>query len=515
MIRGLLEKELRQHATLILLTLILLTVGLLMLQRTGVLAKNMGSEFGTLAWLLLVFLPPTCLVLSNALIAGEFRYRTQIFLEGLPMPRWMMIVVKYLLGLMLLLSVVTSLLLSAWWSARGGEAMTLRFGWLLWVKTVGWTWFLWAAFFALAFLGRYRLLVGTLIVSGLMWAEFGAGLFISQFGPFELIGDRFAFERFVWPLEALGVTALMIVGITGFGFALGLVRDATLASMLSEKMSGRERMTLTALTIVVLMIVASVAEKRKNTDPLHLPGAVDVKLRSATVSAAAAVNVPTAEEKTALESHAHAAAELLASAADYLGCEMLPPLFLVHRRDFVKGQFENGELDSRQGYLLRCNMLVNAPTDPPLQSHYLREIIAANQHYRLNSDQRGWVLDGFAKWWPVRYHPLKAKPSKEVAEVGLSVQAVSNWLKFKAEVGKELADQVATVAIAVLGTKGEAPRQRFLTAVLGYSAPHDFRASVHDALNGVPSLLKILLDLDLKVFVEKWTEMLAQEEVPT
>ena len=519
MIRGLLEKELRQHATLILFMLILLTVGLLMLQRTEVLARSMGSEFGMLAWLLLVFLPPSCLVLGNALIAGEFRHRTQIFLEGLPMPRWMMIAVKYVLGLLLLLTVVTALLLSAWWSARGSEAMTSRFAWLLWVKAIGWAWSLWAVFFALAFLGRYRMLVGTLIVGGLMWAQFGMGLLVSRFGPFELIGDRFAYERFVWPWEALGVTAALIVCISVFGFALGLVRDATLASMLSEKMSAREKMTVTALIIVALMVVGSVAERRKNTDPLHLPGAVDVTLRSATVSAAAAVSVPTPEEKAALQKHANAAAEMLASAGDYLGCEVLPPLFLVHRRDFEKGKIESGDLDSRQGYLVRFNLLLNAADDPVLQSHILKKILEVNQHYRLDSDERGWVLDGFAVWWPIREMVespadlLKLrKHVKKAAKVRLTEKKVMEWLRFKTDFKPDVAASIAGVSMVVLGESGDEPRRRFLSDVLGYSAPHDFRASLHDAFNGVPSLLRKRTDFEMTSLVQKWSSGLKAKE---
>ncbi len=520
MIRGLLEKELRQHATLILFMLILLTTGLMMMQGTGLLARSGGSAFATLAWLLLVFLPLTCVILGNALIAGEFRHRTQIFLEGLPMPRWMMLAVKYALGLILLFSVVSALLASAWWSTRGGEAMTDRFVCLLWVKALGWTWFCWAVCYALAFLGRYRLLIGVVIFGGLLYAQNGAGVMVNRFGPFDLIGSRFAYERFVWPVEALWITAALIVSITGFGFALGLVRDATLASMLSEKMSAREKMTVTALAIVSLMIIGSVFEKKQSTDPLHLPGAVDVSLRAATISTAAAVSVPTEEEKAALKAHAQASAEMLASAADYLGCSKLPPLFIVHRRDLTTGELEDGDLDSRQGYLLRLNMLTTPPTDPVLQSRVLNRVLSVHQHYRLKSDNRGWVLDGFAAWWPLREKATTAqqftqsrKPTGKREPITISRHDLQHWLKFKEDLDEEAAATVAGIGVLTLGKSDTVNRQQFLSAVLGYAAPHDFRAALHDAMNSVPTLLRVSTGLDLDTLAQQWTAALHDQEV--
>jgi threonine/homoserine efflux transporter RhtA len=59
--------------------------------------------------------------------------------------------------------------------------------------------------------------------------------------------------------------------LTCLGFALALVRDATLATMLSEKMSSREKLVVISLVIAGLMILGSVAERVEKTDPLDLP----------------------------------------------------------------------------------------------------------------------------------------------------------------------------------------------------------------------------------------------------
>ena len=97
--------------------------------------------------------------------------------------------------------------------------------------------------------------MGVGIIGMLLWAQQEAGVMITRFGPFELVSDRFAYERFEIPVDALGMTGILIIVITSFGFALGLVRDASLATMLSEKMSAREKMALTALCVLGLVLV--------------------------------------------------------------------------------------------------------------------------------------------------------------------------------------------------------------------------------------------------------------------
>ncbi len=516
MIFGLIEKEWRQHGAMILFVLILLTTGFVVLQRMEVLVQYGGSNFALLDQLLFYLLPIACLVIGNALIAAEFRQRTQVFLEGLPMPRWLMIAVKYGLGLVFVLVAAGTLLGVAFWSADEAEAMTIRFALLLWIRTLGWAWFCWSAIFTHAFLGRYRIAMGVGIIGMLLWAQQEAGVMITRFGPFELVSDRFAYERFEFPVEALWITGILIIVITSFGFALGLVRDASLATMLSEKMSAREKMALTALCVLGMVLAGSAAERKEKSESLQLPGAIDVVLGVGNVSAAAAVKEQTSEETEALRSHATAAAELLASAADYLGCKTLPPLFMVHRRDMDDQELEDGELNSRQGYLIRLNMISTHPESVALRARLLQKTLAAHQHLRLESDTRGWVLHGFATWWPIRDKVTTPQDlialrlhSELLRDITITEFDLLHWKRFKDRLKDDsLESTVAAVGILEIGKVNDEAQRRFLGSVLAYEAPHDFRAMVHDARYNVPYLLRASTDWDLGLFAKRWTESL-------
>jgi hypothetical protein len=518
MIRALVEKELRQHGSMIVLFLILINSGMMILQSNTTLAISGGSAFFLLSWMLFTVLPLGCLVLGNALIAAEFRQKTQVFLDGLPLQRWKMVAVKYLFGLAVTqlsaMLLAGTMLVSAWRS----EALNSTFLSLIVVKTISWSWFCWAAVFALSFLGRYRLFIGLAVVLGLMWADQACGVLVNRFGPFELIGERFAYERYEYPVNELWMTGGLIAALTILGFLLALVRDATLATMLSEEMSSREKLVVISLGVAGLMIVGSTAERVERTDPLDLPDSIDIELGPVTVSAAAAVSQPTADEGIALRAHADSAAAILREVTDYLKIQKLPPLFLVHRRDFTSNEFQDGDLASRQGYLLRINMLKTPASSSVLRSRIIGRLLNVNQHDRLNSDSRGWILHGFAYWWPRKAtsdfsDSLTAEARQEFHETELTEKDLVQWKRFRKSRGEDFDEgMTASVGIESIWQQDAQLCREFLSKTLGYSAPHDVRASIHDWWYSTPYLVKTVLKTDLRDLALKWNNVLHSDE---
>ncbi|MEI9898248.1 MAG: hypothetical protein WDN28_31425 [Chthoniobacter sp.] len=137
MTRALLAKELRQHAFALSFLLLLPFGGLILISSHGVIRRAGGGGFESVRLLFTMFLPLACLVLGQLLIASEFRQKTQLFLEGLPLPRWRMLAVKFSLGLVLTLLISTLALGYVAWQARHTEAINPRFATLLLLKSVG------------------------------------------------------------------------------------------------------------------------------------------------------------------------------------------------------------------------------------------------------------------------------------------------------------------------------------------------------------------------------------------
>ncbi|MEO0416676.1 MAG: hypothetical protein AAF226_17175, partial [Verrucomicrobiota bacterium] len=96
--RALIHKELRQHGIWLGL-LGLIVWGLVLLQAIAFFVRGQGGgSLNVLGSGYYFTLPLAGLILAHLLVAIEFRYQTQIFLEGLPLPRWRMLAIKAVIG---------------------------------------------------------------------------------------------------------------------------------------------------------------------------------------------------------------------------------------------------------------------------------------------------------------------------------------------------------------------------------------------------------------------------------
>jgi hypothetical protein len=504
-IRGILSKEFYQHRLLLQLLPFLIICGWALYAGMRELALAGGSQFYNLSWFFWLFFPLFALILANAIVADEFRQRTQVFLEGLPVPRFVFLSVKYAVGMFAtcftaaLLLGVTSVLN---WSSEG---ISSRFAFLLVIKTLLWAWFCWSALFAFAFLGRYRFATGFVLILTLLFLENQLEIKVSRFGPFSLIGEQFAYERDVIPTAAITTTLAFIFVLTAIGFAFGMFRDATMANILAEKMSFREKLVITAMIFCMFFIIGSVVDRQKSTEPLEMPGAIDLTYARGTVSVAAAVAKLNDEENDALERHAQAVSKMLDEMGEYLDIPRLPKLFLVHRGDLDPDRFELGDLDTRQGVLIRLNALENGTDNEKWLRMVIRSVLMAHQHGRLDSDTRDWVVTGFSVWWPARndasfieQQVASDVSSSEVVNRDLRESDLVRWRAYKKEVGESRAQLVAGKILVSLSEKITPESMRaFLRTVLAYRAPYDFRATIHDYWYSVPSTLRTTAQLNL------------------
>jgi hypothetical protein len=514
MMRGLLAKELREHQMLLLFLFLLVGGGLSVIAGNSLIHSVGGSGFFAVRFSLITLFPLACLVLNHALIATEFRQKTQLFLEGLPLPRWRMLFVKYALGLSLMLAIVVAMLVVAWWPTRGIEAMTPRFALLLLLNSAGWAWFLYALFFAHAFLGRYRIVFAVLVLLAFFSLQ-SAGVEVANFGPIQLIDERFGFERHHFPAKALWTTAGLGALLTVLGFGLGLVRDATVASLLAEKMSSREKVFMTFLGLVGLLVSVYLFEHFTNATPVKLPGASEGFDGVAQVYAAAAVDAPSNEETAQLAKTAQEAAKELADLATYLRCGSLPPVFIVHRRDLAANEFQNGDLKTVQGLMVRVNL--TAPEFKPgqLQAWITREILITRTNGIAERERNAWVIDGFPEWRTNRegtpehaeFWPRIAKMAGEALPRDFSREHLNRWYTVRRDAGTDQARALAAVGLDVLAQRhGEEACRQFLSDLFSREYPVDARGWLRDVFNPVEKRLRRAANISLDDFVNEWRE---------
>jgi len=511
MTRALLAKELRQHAFALSFLLLLPFAGLLFISSHGAIQRAGGGGFEAVRWMLYMFLPLACLVLGQLLIASEFRQKTQLFLEGLPLPRWRMLAVKFSLGLVLTLLISSLALGYVAWHARHTEALTQRFVALLLVRSAGWASFTYTLCFAHAFLGRYRVPFGLALVGGLLYCS-ALGLPIAEFGPFALMDARFAFERFVWPVTALAVTGALVLALTAVGFCLGLVRDATVATLLAEKMSAREKVFLSLLSFGALLVGGEVSEHRKNSTPVQMPGAAEARHGVVQVLASAAVDAPSRDETAALQRTAdHVAAEL-GALADYLGCDSFPPLFIVHRRDLAAGELVYGDLKIEQGVLVRANLTSPGFNAAALDAWLVDDALFRHTNGIARRDSNAWVLDGLVWWWPRSQHGTLSAWS-EAVRTARSATEIANftparlhgWLAVRKLVGDEEARAFAGSSLAVLAERqGLDAVHRFLSDRFARAQPGDARAWLRDVVRPTSARLRNATGLSEEAFTAEW-----------
>jgi hypothetical protein len=508
MLRGLVTKELRQHGMALLFLLLLLVGGVALVSGNRFLRVASGSGFEGVRMLHFTLVPLACLVLAQVLVAAEFRQKTQLFLEALPLPRWRMIAVKYGLGLAAILLGAAVALLAAWQHSRADEALTPRFAAILFSKSAAWAAFVYSLLFAHAFLGRYRLLFGVLVVTAFFHLD-QAGVATEEFWPLQLVDHRFAHERHVLPAGALAWTALLAAACAGVAFALGLVRDATVAALLAERMSGREKLLATLGVFAAIMTAGYVAERRQNAAPVAMPGAVEAARGLARVAGSAAVDAPRPVEDAALAELAPRVAEELASVGEYLGCASLPPVFLVHRRDLSPGVFQNGGLKPEQGLLVRADLTADAARGDALRRWIIREILLVHSRGRAGFERNAWVLDGFPHWWTARgmgqEERERAAAVKALPAV-FTARTLRRWFSLRKDAGDDGARALAASGLHFMAAEyGDEACRRFLSATLRHAATHDARPWLRDVFSPPPRRFRAAIGASLDAFAARWS----------
>jgi hypothetical protein len=507
----LLRKELRQHwLALLMLSIVALAGDALIIAAKA--ARGGGeTPFEGLRLFLALMGTLGALVLNHRLVALEYQSRTQLFLEGLPLARWKMVAVKYFLGLGALLLVFGAAIAINCGLAALHEPLPGRQAAILWARALTALWAIHGLFFLMGFMGRYRLALYLALGIGCSIIQDRKMVDLAHFGPAGLLDARFAYERETFPWEALRVTWALGAGCVLLAFGLSLTREGSVAAILSEKMSHREKVFMAAL-LAGMVFAGSVMSDKAKKEPFDLLGAAVAEREGVLVKVASGAGESDPPARRLAE---HVAEELVAARL-YLGLESLPPVYITARRDLDANLYEKGALETTEGVHARANFFSADWRDDDFVAWLLREVLAAATDGRATLESKRWVLDGFGLYWTGRNHlvePLERDQTLALralygVENGFAPKDLRAWLSYNERVGRDIAAGVAWSGLKTLARRQGAERCRgFLRGALGARESKDFRASVRTKSSD--QMLREQAGVEPALFFAQWTADLA------
>lgn len=507
----LLRKELRQHWLALLLITAAAMIGDALI--IGASAARGGEEtpFEGLRLFTMSIGVLGALVLNHRLVVLEYQSRTQLFLEGLPLARWRMVAVKYWLGLAALVLLSGGAIAVACLMAGRHEPLSVRQMILVSTRAFSTVWLVHSLCFMMGLLGRYRLALYIALSLSCAMIQEHKVVDLAHFGPAALLDERFAYEREIFPWAALQTTWALSLAFLFLAFGLSLTREGSVAAMLSEKMSHREKVFIAAL-LAGLLFAGSVLSNKAKKAPFDLLDAAVGRRPGVVVKVASGLG---GSDPKALRL-AEYVAEELAAARQYLGAEPLPSVFITERRDLDASRYERGALEQSEGVHVRANFLSAEWQDKNFLAWLLREVLTAATNGRATCESKRWVLEGFGLFWTGRDHPgapLERDPSLALralygVETGFTAKDLRGWLSYSERVGGDIAAGVAWSGLKTLARRqGTEQCRSFLRAVLGAHEPKDIRASLR--AKPLDQILREQAGEGALAFFEQWTEELA------
>lgn len=515
MLRSLIGKELQQHWPVLLAT-VGLSALVLPLALLAAHVLEAGSVFVGLRFFLVTIGVLAAMLLGNRLVVQEYQARTQLFLEALPVSRLGMVAVKYGLGLLLLGGLTAAAFALTLLVSLGREPLTARFVGLVAARTAAFVLVTYGFFFLTGFLGRYRIALFLFLGFGLAMLANLTDLELNRFGPFALMDDRFAFERVVLPTTPLLVSLGLAAGCGLLTLLLAVLREGSVAQLLAERMSHREKVGFTAFFLSFLVAVQAYDEKRTK-QPFDLLDAVVAEKDGIVVKVAGA------DDADAARQLADRAAAELTSLRSYLDLPNVPPVFIVARRDLDARRYEVGSLRGAEGLHIQANFTTADFEERRFLGWLVATAVVHVTHARVMWEPNRWVIDGFGPFWASGgpHLPKSAPPPAAFdaqrrlrAAFGATQLATHDdlraWLRFRERVEDDAAEAVGSIGLDVLvREQGPERCQRFLRAVFR-PVPGDVRATLYDLRHPAPRLLEREAGIDAKAFCERWLSELAR-----
>ena len=513
MIRALVHKELLQHGWTLALVMLLSFFAYGWMIAAEMAHGQSGSAFESVRLFVLVMSVPTSLILSHRLVVIEYQSKTQLFLEALPLSPSRMALVKYLLGLSVVFALSSAALATAWILAAKVEPIQARRLFIIAARTFACAWFVYNFFFLMGFFGRYRIALYIGILIGLPAVEMLTAWEFHRFAPLVLMDERYAYEGDSFPVAALRTTLALGGIFVLLALALALTREGSVAALLAETMSHREKVFVATLLIGFVFLLVVLDDKQKK-DAFELQGAWTEERTGVAVHVAQRQGIGQ-EQARGLSAKL---ADELAGVREYLGLRELPPVFITFRRDLDADRYERGHLHEAEGVLVRVNYGGTGWDEQRFAAWLIREVLITSSQGRAKLEENMWVLDGFSLFWQTRERDgswIDEQPfalrALYGASAGFTEQHLRNWHRFRERVGADIASAVAWSGLATLATsQGPERTHTIIRAVLATTTPKDFRAMLHRRKNSVERWFERESGLAFGDFFREWQRELAR-----
>ena len=518
--RILFQKELKQHGTWFLI-LGIMTWFIVMVISFGTNVEGTGAgEFTGTAMGLWIMIPICGLLISHYLITTEYQTKTQLFLQGLPLPRWRMIVIKLLLAFGLINIYAIGCILLGWLRSAGSEPVTPRFLGILLASSTGWASFVMGFFVVIGFLGRYRTVVLVAVVLALFIIGFSTSIPLGEFPPFALISvRRFGLERDAWPVHDIGMT-WMFVGIwLVIAFALGMIKEGSIASMLGEKMSYREKLLLGGGVTMSFFLISNLIDTPP-AKPFDVPGAIEEEWDG--------VRVFISPEETGKEIDlevgiASRLARRLARERDWLQIpkEEFPKIYIIEKSDIEEVErIEWENIPNENVVLMYAGYRQKEFTENRLLSWTLSQVLQKNSLKRVSHEDRWWIVCGLEGLWELEKASEEeienrvATAVKAVKKHGLKLENIMGWSKYQDDVEWRAADAVAWMGMKHLQeTLGRETVQRLAhRTVTKRFTRVDGRAVFWDYTHPVKPAFRDVTGISLAEHVENWRKYILSRD---
>ncbi len=520
-IAALLEKEARHHLAVAVGLVLWLPMSYLLVAAGHALSPSNISSLLIHVTMLWFFIPLTALVLGNRLIVTEYQRSTQLFLEALPIRRSEMVSVKWVLGFVALETIAVLSLLLTVLIASSTEVIDPRFFGIMAARTVVYVACLWGLFFAMGFLGRFRVPLYIAMVVGLFAIDVLTDFEIGRFGPLALIDEQLALDRERVPWSELEVTGALAFGFSAFGFILALLDEGSVVESLSRRMTLKEKSVAGAL-IVGLLIAVTALDERREREPFAFQS--DALIRAA--GGGLEVLYVNEEAQPDAEALAEALEADLVEIQRILGRSKLPMVRVALRESLDARTFEPAKLPQRDGILVRVNFRGWSGDEIAEQrvlrsSHSFRafvikRILLDATDERAGYEPRAWVLDGFARWFVERDRseacwttPMACPPLlralwafEEPAALDLD-----RWFRMRERHGEEVSEALAYSAILSIEREGgRAAVEAVARAFWGRRPPLDLREVIRERRQPASLELQQAVGRPFEVIVAGWRD---------